>query len=403
MRILAIETSCDETAIAVADFGGGRTGARMHAGAATRVRVLSHIVSSQAKIHAAYGGVVPNLARREHEKNLVPILMTALRESGIAGAGRSSGRKTPRGRTERIRTILAREPDLLGRLEKHIAATAPPDIDAIAVTSGPGLAPALWTGVNFAQALAILWDKPVIPVNHMAGHFFSALIQKMGREEGVFVIPAIAFPVLALLVSGGHTELVLVARPWRFEIIGETRDDAVGEAFDKVARIMGLAYPGGPEISRLAASGRADAYALPRPMMRTRDYDFSFSGLKTAVLYLVRDTGKLTLRNKKNIAASFQAAALDVLVHKTIRAAKEYRIKTLTLGGGVAANEALRAALNTALKKERPDRSLFIPDPGLCGDNALMIAAAAYFCETGKKRSPEATEPLRADPNARLG
>lgn len=384
--ILAIETSCDETAIAIADFK------RVPTAVGTRVRVLSHLISSQAKLHAAFGGVVPNLARREHEKNLAPMLMTALKEAKLKNRKRLTvGRN--------LHAILEREPMLLAQFRKSITPIDIPDIDTIAVTYGPGLAPALWTGVNFARALAHLWNKPLIPVNHMAGHLFSAFLQK--SEKNDFQIANFKFPILALLVSGGHTELVLVKKPWQFRVIGETLDDAAGEAFDKVARILGLPYPGGPEIARLAEKGNPEAYPLPRPMLHTNDYNFSFSGLKTAVLYLVRDLSPYETRSHRaDLAASFQAAAIEVLVKKTFRAAKEYKIKTILLGGGVAANNALRAALRAALKKEVPISDIRFPISDLCGDNALMIAAAAYFC--GKKKSPKQTTLLRADANARL-
>ncbi len=391
MKILAIETSCDETAIAIADFSGPRT--------RPRVKVYSHIVSSQMALHAKFGGVVPNLARREHEKNLVPILVTALNEANL------KNKKYPR-KTKELDRILAREPLLLAQLKKSLIPLAIPDIDAIAVTYGPGLAPALWVGVNFARALSYLWDKPLIPANHMAGHLYSALLQKTENNSG-FKIPPFTFPVLALLVSGNHTELVVAKKPWHFQVIGQTRDDAAGEVFDKVARLMGLPYPGGPAISRLAQKGDPKTYPLPSPMINTKNYDFSFSGLKTAALYLIRDiTGsmswktksKLTARQKTDIAASFEKAAVDVLIAKTVRAARIYKTKTILLGGGVSANEALRAALAAAIKKQVPGSTLFIPDLSLTGDNALMIAAAAYF---SKKKKPWTS--IRADANVRLG
>ena len=397
MKILAIETSCDETAIAIAELHSGRGLTRMrsrtHADASTRVRVLSQDIASQVKIHAAYGGVVPNLARREHEKNLVPMLVVALTEAHLKNP-KLQNIKPKQGV---IADILTRETELLQKFKKSIMPLALPDIDAIAVTYGPGLAPALWTGVNFARALATLWDKPLIPVNHMAGHFFSAFLGKDRAEVPQFSISNFQFPILALLVSGGHTELVLVKKPWRFQIIGCTRDDAVGEAFDKVGRILGLPYPGGPEIARLAEKGNPSAYTLPRPMLHTKDYNFSFSGLKTAVLYLVRDIGKLTPQKKKGVAASFQAAAIEVLVKKTIRAAKEYKVSTLALGGGVAANTALRVALYAAIEKDVPATDFFIPDILLCGDNALMIATAAYFLQ---KKTP--WQKIIAMPNLQL-
>ncbi len=389
--ILAIETSCDESAIAIADFF-----------ASQKMRVCSHIVSSQVKIHAAFGGVVPNLARREHQQNLVPILLSALTEAGMLTLQAPADDGA-------VSAILEREQELLALFKKRLLAVAPPPIDAIAVTYGPGLAPALWVGVNFARALAALWHKPLIPVNHMAGHFFSAFLQKSERERSRLSLNAtrlslerVKFPILGLLVSGGHTELVLVKRPWQFRIIGETRDDAVGEVFDKVARMMGLPYPGGPALSRLAEKGDPKKYPLPSPMLHTKNYDFSFSGLKTAVLYLVRDLPPYeTWSHREDIAASFQAAAIEVLVKKTIRAAKEHNAKTVLLGGGVSANHALRLQLTQEIKKYLPSSKFQVPSSDLCGDNALMIAAAAYFLDA-KKGSEQAIS-LRADANARLG
>ncbi|MBI2053135.1 MAG: tRNA (adenosine(37)-N6)-threonylcarbamoyltransferase complex transferase subunit TsaD [Candidatus Sungbacteria bacterium] len=409
MRILSIETSCDETAIAIADFKRGKNG--------VSVRVLSHLISSQTKLHAKFGGGVPNLARREHEKNLVPMLLTALRESG-------SKNQEPRKRyNENVFTscflildsILTRESSLLVTFKKHARTLfPPPDIDAIAVTYGPGLAPALWTGVNFARALATLWHKPLIPVNHMAGHFFSAFLNESGMSQGensirhsiFYHLPTIKFPVLALLVSGNHTEIILVKKPWQFNILGQTHDDAAGEAFDKIARVMGFPYPGGPAISRLAEKGNAKNYPLPSPMIHSKDYDFSFSGLKTAALYRIRDiTGsvswqtkaKLTPKQKADIAASFENAAINVLVKKTIRAAKEYKVKTLLLGGGVSANALLRQEIRKAIKEHLQPTTYHLPPSNLTGDNALMIATAAYFCN--HKSAPDK---VRADANLRL-
>src|SRR3989344_824758 len=387
MRILSIETSCDETAIAIADFTRAPTGAR--------VNVSSHIVSSQTRIHAAFGGVVPNLARREHQQNLVPTLMSALTQAQMLAPQAPA-------RHQAVSVILEREQYLLSLVKKHLLAIDPPPIDAIAATYGPGLAPALWVGVNFARALAELWQKPLIPVNHMAGHFFSALLQKDKKQEASFSIPSVPFPVLGLLVSGGHTELVLVKKPWHFSIIGTTLDDAVGEAYDKIGRLMGLSYPGGPALSHLAAQGDARKYHLPSPMLNTKDYHFSFSGLKTAAFYLIRGLPPATFEaeRKADIAASFEKAALDVLVKKTLRAAKEYKAKTVLIGGGVSANRVLRKRLGDTLAHELPACRFLAPDPALAGDNALMIATAAYM--TGMKKARNISD-VRADANVVLG
>ncbi len=350
--ILAIETSCDETSIAIAKFSGSRRRPCM--------RVHAHLVLSQIPVHRKFGGVVPNLAKREHEKNLAPMLAAALKRAHFSS-------KVPR-------------------------------IDVIAVTYGPGLAPALWAGVNFALALGVLWGKPLIPVNHMEGHIYSAFI-KQNRELGTWKLEVGKFPALALLVSGGHTEIVLMRGHGKYKILGETRDDAAGEAFDKVARILGLGYPGGPEISRLAKKGNSAKYPFPSPMLHSKDYDFSFSGLKTAVLYFCRAAfgGKVPQAAEADIAASFQKAVVDVLIAKTIRAAREYMVKTIIFGGGVAANEELRERLALEIKEYIPTTKYYIPDTDLAGDNALMIATAAYFM--GKKRAPIK---VGADAHARL-
>lgn len=361
MKILAIETSCDETAIAIAEFGGSKK--------KPVIKILSNVISSQIKVHEKFGGVVPNLAKREHQKNLPLILLRALKESRF-----SISKQTPASQIQKIEKILEREPELLKRFKKSILPLKPPPIDAIAVTYGPGLAPALWVGVNFAKALAYIWNKPLIPTNHMAGHLYSAILQKDGIES-------IKFPALALLVSGGHTELVLTKGHGKYKVVGETLDDAAGEAFDKVARMLGLKYPGGPEISRLAKKGDPKRYKLPSPMIGSKDYNFSFSGLKTAVLYFVRDHKNFS---KVNLAASFQKAVVDVLVSKTIRAAKQYKVKTILLGGGVAANKLLREKLVEKIIKELPKTGYKLSMLNMTGDNALMIAVAAYFAGNKK-------------------
>jgi N6-L-threonylcarbamoyladenine synthase len=393
MKILAIETSCDETAVAILETAGSKRDPKF--------RVRSNIVSSQMKLHAKFGGVVPNLARREHERNLVPIAIAALKEGGLYK--RAPRKSAPDKKKLRLDTLLNRESELLAQFKKSIIPLALPDIDAIAVTYGPGLAPALWVGVNFARALSYLWDKPLIPVNHMAGHFYSALIRynSLPSEDARF--RKIKFPTLALLVSGGHTELVLVSGHSKFRIIGQTLDDAAGEAFDKVARMLRLGYPGGPAISQAAIGKNKSTYklpyAFPRPMLAHKNYNFSFSGLKTSVLYLLRDEVKKYSRAimRSAISREFQNAVVEVLVTKTIRAAKEFGVHTVTLGGGVAANALLRQRLADELAQQLPQVSFIAPELSMTGDNALMIALAAYFC--GKKK---AWSRVQADANLQL-
>lgn len=400
MIILAIETSCDETAISVVKFTRGK------------ITTLSHLISSQAKLHAEWGGVVPMLAKREHMKNFTPLLVEALTQAKLLKPNKTKNETISPAAKNKIQKILAREPELFAELIKVLNTTKIPKIDAIAVTSGPGLEPALWVGVNAAKALAIAWQKPLAPVNHMAGHIYAVLANAKNK---------IAFPAAALLVSGGHTELVQIKDYLKHKIIGQTRDDAVGEAFDKVARLLDLPYPGGPEISRLADEFRAqhtslkhtyspagellcsprqsaqgflevvDAIRLPRPMIHSGDLDFSFSGLKTAVLYL---TKKLKEENNWNdqikmaIAHEFQVAAVEVLVYKTLKALEKTKAKTLIVGGGVVANTELRKVLTEKVTAKFPAVSLLLSDTKLATDNATMIAIAGYLSISANQKLP---------------
>ena len=344
MKILGIETSCDETAIAVVEAteDGG-------------LRALANAISSQVALHAQFGGVVPALAAREHAANIGTVLAAALAEARL-GLG---------------------------------------DINLIAVTRGPGLGPALLVGLTFARTLAWRHGIPLVGVNHMDGHVHANWLDRE-RDDA-------EFPALNLIVSGGHTELVLMHGHGDMRMLGETRDDAVGEAFDKVARILDLGYPGGPAIAKLARDGDPGAYALPRPMSDSKDLDFSYSGLKTAVLYLVRDLTEghrmLTDRQKADIAASFQQAAIAVLIRKTERAARENGAKLLLLSGGVSANTLLRErfeALGHSLGI--PVR---VPPMRYTTDNAAMIAAAGAFAHRHAAR--DSWESVSMDANLRLG
>lgn len=357
MIILAIETSCDETAIAILKTPRLRSG---------RFEILSNVVSSQIKIHAKWGGVVPHLAKREHIKNLPLVLRKALREAKVSS------------------------------------------INVIAVTAGPGLEPALWTGINFAKELAEKWKKTLIAINHMEAHIFSVFLKEKSSK---FQVPSFKFPAVALLVSGGHTELVLMRKMLDYKIIGQTLDDAAGEAFDKTAKMLGLPYPGGPIVAKLAEEKVVAPFTLPRPMINSKNYDFSFSGLKTAVLYKLKELGFDNLKpharliTRKQIAYEFQQAVIDVLVSKTLRTAKEYQVKTIILGGGVAANQELRKQLGEAIKKQIPNTKYLIPDTAFTGDNAAMIALAAYFRAKEKKildKLGTSPENLKADGNLKL-
>jgi N6-L-threonylcarbamoyladenine synthase len=370
MKILAIETSCDETAVSVVEAKGDTEHLQFE--------VLSHLISSQIALHTKWGGVVPSLAKREHARNLLPLLLESLYESGLVNPKQKKIRDnlTIQEAAE-VRRILEREPELLDLFLQHIPAIKPPEVDIIVVTQGPGLEPALWVGINLAKALSFVWKIPVIPVNHMEGHILSVMATLDKKQPK---INNIKFPVLSLLISGGHTELVL-SKDWlNYQVIGQTRDDAVGEAFDKVARILGLPYPGGPEISRLAdlASGHPPE-KLPRPMLNSNDFDFSFSGLKTAVLYLVKKLSPLSQINRVEIAREFQQAVIDVLITKTGRAIQKYHPHTLVIGGGVVANKDLREKFGEVIKEHFPTVRLLVPDLSLSTDNATMIALAGYL------------------------
>lgn len=380
MNILAIETSCDETAVALVEAEGDER--------SVRFTILGNALVSQIEKHRAYGGVFPALAKREHAKNLVPILEATLEEAEMLHEDMQA---IPADVRSRITDILARETGLSEALLAFLADTEPPEIDAIAVTSGPGLEPALWVGVNFAKALAIAWDKPLVAVNHMEGHILAALTR---GEDDVLAVNDARMPVLALLISGGHTELVVMKEWLTYEILGRTLDDAVGEAFDKVARMLGLPYPGGPEISRLAESlrqqthvGFVNPYVLPRPMIDSNSCDFSFAGLKTAVLYLLKKVHNTTRPDKivdlpdelkKQVAHEFENAVSDVLWKKTALALDQTNAKTLVVGGGVSANAHIRRVFEEKIK-EYPETALRIPAAALTTDNAVMIAIAGFY------------------------
>lgn len=360
MRILAIETSCDETAMSIVDCHGESK--------KPAFTVLANLINSQIAIHRPFGGVVPQLAKREHIKNL-PILFKELEE--------------------------------LMQQAGFTFAT----IDTIAVTVGPGLEPALWQGIEFAKVISEKYKKPLIGVNHMEGHMYSVLLPKSALHSKVpkgdleiknfgTAHPEMVFPAVGLVVSGGHTILVQLNSFTEWKKLGETRDDAAGEAFDKVARLLDLPYPGGPEIERLAKEGDAKAIDFPRPMLNSNDYDFSFSGLKTAVLYHIRDEAPasgLSQKQKADIAASFQQSVMDVLIKKAMRAAEACGAQSVFLCGGVAANKTLRAAL----EKEATSKGLhcFVPEFTFNTDNAVMIAAAAYIGSFNGKNYPITAEP----------
>lgn len=403
MIILGIETSCDETAISIIEANGSLE-------KNVKVRVLADAIISQIEIHKPYGGVFPALAKREHARNLTPMLEQTLAEAGLL---QSKVYKVESQKS--LVKLLEREPELLAAVSEFLPKIKVPKIDAIAVTYGPGLAPALWVGVNFARTLSMTWDKPVIPVNHMEGHIFSALLN---GENPKLEVQNLNTPALALLISGGHTEIVLIKKPFQYKVVGETRDDAVGEAFDKAARIMGLPYPGGPEISLRAEKFRkkifghpmskdAHKYLLPRPMIHSDDFDFSFSGIKTAVLYMVKKIENLTEEIREEICYEFEEAVTETLVSKTLRAAEKYLPKTIIMGGGVTANIHIQKSFKETFEKNFPDMEILVPNKDLSTDNALMIAVAGYmsaFHNQKKILEPDGRKikALRADGNLSL-
>ena len=380
MKILSIETSCDETAVSVMEADGDLR--------QSNYRVPGNALYSQAALHNAYGGVYPNLAKREHQKNLVPLTIRALTEAHLFQRATTTVNCSS-GVEKNVRDEQFRRD-----IQEFLETTQKPDIDLIAVTNGPGLEPALWAGISFARALDIAWNIPAVGINHMEGHIVSAFLQK-DRDKSKYQMANIKFPLLALLISGGHTELVLMKEWFQYELIGKTRDDAVGEAFDKVARILGMPYPGGPEIDRATSRARTRTsdvlVSLPRPMLRDDSCDFSFSGLKTAVLYLVRDMKELSETDKENIAREFENAVSEVLVAKTARALEKTHAKTLVVGGGVSANTHIREGLESLIRHSFPDVALRYPEQNLTGDNAIMIGVAAYLRYAAHRTTPNDT------------
>lgn len=355
MKILAIETSCDDTSVAIVENGN---------------HVLSSVVSSQTEIHTKFGGVVPEVAAREHVKNMIPVLEKALTK----------------------------------------AKTKTEEIETIAVTAGPGLIGSLIVGVNTARTLALLYNKPLVAIHHIEGHIYANWLED--NLEGGQSPPE--FPLVCLTVSGGHSNIIYMKSHLNYRIIGETHDDSAGEAFDKVAKMLSLGYPGGPIISKSAIKGNKNKFNFPRvdltPMPQRNEHgfmekpeeslDFSFSGLKTAVLREVKrleNNNALTKANISDVSASFQACANEILVRNTIRGAKKYQVKTILLSGGVAANKQLREMLTKSVL-ELKDTNFFYPEFKYCTDNAAMIGVAAYY----HAKKNDFTEPKTLTPDSGL-
>jgi len=322
MKILAIETSCDETGASVVSRNPNEN----------YVKILSNVVASSMTLHSKTGGIIPNVAAREQLKYIVPVIEDAIKNSKL-------------------------------KIQ---------DLDAIAVTRGPGLIGSLLIGVETAKTLSYLWNKPLIPVNHLLGHIYANWLITKDRKPRV-----IDFPALALLVSGGHTDLVLINNHNNLKWLGGTRDDAAGEAFDKIGRLLNLPYPAGPVMETIAKKGNEKAFNFPRPMIGSKDFDFSFSGLKAAVMRKVIATRNMDEKTTVDIAACVQRSIVQVLLHKTITAAKKYNVRSILLSGGVASNQRLRNELSSESSKLNIE--FFVPAKSLCTDNAAMIGAYAAF------------------------
>jgi N6-L-threonylcarbamoyladenine synthase len=382
MIILAIETSCDDTAISIMKINASALKKKQPI--FNDFEILSDYISSQAKIHSKYGGVFPAVAKREHQKNLTPLLIKSLKNSGLLKKNKKS---IDAKKTLKIQKILERNQDIFNDLKEFFKEYDIPEINKIAVTVGPGLEPCLYTGVNFARALSLYWNTPLTSVNHLEGHIISNWLSPIEKIE---------FPATALVVSGGNTQIINVETIGKYKLIGETRDDAAGECFDKTARILGLEYPGGPAIAKEAKKFKEKKFniSLPRPMKYDKNYDFSFSGLKTAVLY---DFKKRTDEEKKSkeyiteMCHEIEKAIIDVLTFKTMKVAEECKTKTIILGGGVSANKELAKEFKKQCKLKKVVFNA--PLPKFSGDNASMIALTALFSPNAKKTSWQKIKP----------
>jgi N6-L-threonylcarbamoyladenine synthase len=327
MKILAIETSCDETGASIVSKNPKNN----------YVEILSNIVASSLALHAKTGGVIPDIAAREQLKFIIPVIEEAIKNSKL-------------------------------KIE---------DLDAIAVTYGPGLIGSLLIGVETVKTLAYLWNKPIIPVNHLLAHIYANFVSEISNLKSKISNPQ--FPAIILLVSGGHTDLIYMEKHGSIKWLGGTRDDAAGEAFDKIGRLLDLPYPAGPIIETIAKNANEKAFTFPRPMIGSKDFDFSFSGLKAAVMREVIKTKNMDDKTKADIAASVQKSIIEVLIRKTLKAAKKYNVKSILLSGGVAANQKLRDEFKLKIKNLELKIEIFAPQKSLCTDNAAMIGTYAAF------------------------
>ena len=378
MILFSLETSCDETACAVFEWHSD-----------TEFTILSEQLNSQVDIHKEYGGVYPAVAKREHTNNTFPLFIAVVEEAGLLER-RVSPAVLPADLDDALSNILSRDELNLKRLQDFYREYEVPKIDAIAVTYGPGLEIALWTGFNFARALSLLCDAELVPTNHMEGHIYASLIEER-KDTGTkrFVLTPPMNPSLALLVSGGHTELVLIESEHEYKKVGVTQDDAAGEAFDKSARLVGIDYPGGPMISKLAAEHREQPFeydfVLPRPMIDSGNLHFSFSGLKTAVRKVV-ETHEQTETFKRSLSFELESAITEVLEKKSKKAIDQFAPKMFILGGGVSASTTIRERLRQLCAHE--EVRYFVPEKKYSGDNAVMIGIAGYRRFVNKKHNP---------------
>jgi len=385
MIILAIETSCDDTGVSII-----KSGLKKKKISFSDFELLSDNVSSQSLIHSPYGGVFPAIAKREHQKALVPLLIKSLKNSKLL---KENKKGVDNKKILRLQKILERNPDIFKDLKEFFKKYQTPEINKIAVTIGPGLEPCLYTGVNLAKALSFYWDVPVFRINHLEGHILSNWLSPIEK---------IQFPAVALVVSGGNTQIIEMLDIGKYKLIGETRDDAAGECFDKTARILGLPYPGGPVISKRAKEFKKAKYniSLPRPMIYDKNYDFSFSGLKTAVLYDFKKRTEKDRASKEYInemAYQIQNSIIDVLTSKTMKAARELKAKSIILGGGVSANKEIIKEFKKLCKKEK--LNCIIPQTKFTGDNASMIGLTALISPNVKKTT---WQKLKPDSNLKI-
>ena len=362
MIVLSIETSCDDTAISIIK---AKSSKKLDY---ANFEVLSDLTASQIEIHRPYGGVFPAVAKREHQRTLIPLLIKSLKKANLLKESKTIDNK----KISKIKKNLEKNEELFLQLKEFLTKYQIKDINKIAVTIGPGLEPCLYTGINLAKSLSYYYNIPLVGVNHLEGHILSSFLSPHEDLE---------LPAIALIVSGGNTQLIYFEKIGKYKIIGETKDDAAGECFDKTARILGLNYPGGPEISKKAKESKSNIYniTLPRPMINDKNYDFSFSGLKTAVLYHSKKN-KITDDYIKEMSLEIESSIVDVLVDKTLRAIDEYKAKSLLLGGGVSANQKLIKEF-----KKKTKIKLFIPNKKYTGDNASMIGLVSIYSPNIKK------------------